>query len=49
LRKLDRRWWPLWVLLGMVLLFLVLTVGVVVGIVFVILRAVQGFFRMLLR
>lgn len=48
-RKLDSRWWPLWVLLGVVFVVLALTVGVVLGILFVIMRMVRGFFRMLLR
>lgn len=30
-KQLDARWWPLWVLLGVIVVFLVLTVGVVVG------------------
>ncbi len=30
-KQLDARWWPLWVLLGVIVVFLILTVGVVVG------------------
>lgn len=37
-RTLDSRWWPLWVVLGLVLVVLMLTVGVVVAVVFVIFR-----------
>lgn len=29
--RLDRRWWPLWLLLGGLLVVLLLTVGVVLG------------------
>ncbi len=47
--KLDSRWWPLWVLLGTIAVFLLLTVGVVVGIVFVIYRIIAGFLRALFR
>lgn len=37
-RKLDSRWWPLWVILGLIGLVLLFTVGLVVGVVFLILR-----------
>ena len=47
--KLDSRWWPLWVVLGMIAVFLLLTVGVVVGVVFVIYRIISGFLRALFR
>lgn len=47
--KLDSRWWPVWVILGTIAVFLLLTVGVVVGIVFVIYRIIAGFLRVLLR
>lgn len=43
-RQLDMRWWPLWVLLGIVLVFLLLTVGVVLGVIFLIYRIIRGFF-----
>lgn len=43
--QLDKRWWPLWILLGIVVLALVLTVGVVLGIVFLILRILRGLIR----
>ena len=46
--KLDRRWWPLWVLLGIVALALALTVGVVVAAVVVVLKVVSGVFRFLI-
>ena len=36
--KLDSRWWPLWVFLGAIALVLMLTVGLVVAVVFVIVR-----------
>ena len=36
--KLDSRWWPLWVFLGLIALALMLTVGLVVAVVFVIFR-----------
>lgn len=45
--KLDRRWWPLWVLLGIVALVLLLTVGVVVGVLVLIGRIVGSFLRLL--
>ncbi len=48
-RKLDRRWWPLWVVLGSIFLILALTVGVVLGLVMVMVGLVRGFFRMLFR
>jgi sensor domain CHASE-containing protein len=44
-RKLDSRWWPLWVLLGAVAVVLLLTVGLVLGIVFVIFRILRGIIR----
>lgn len=48
-RKLDSRWWPLWVILGIIALFLILTVGVVVGVLVLIYRIITGFFRALMR
>lgn len=45
IRKLDSRWWPLWVLLGAIGVVLILTVGLVVGIVFVIWRILSGIVR----
>ena len=48
-RKLDRRWWPLWVLLGTVAVVLLLTVGLVLGIIFVIFRILRGLIRALIR
>lgn len=38
IRRLDRRWWPLWVLLGIIGLVLLLTVGLVLGAVFLVFR-----------
>jgi hypothetical protein len=48
-RKLDSRWWPLWVLLGTVAVALLLTVGLVLGIVFVIFRILRGLIRAIVR
>ncbi len=48
-RKLDSRWWPLWVLLGALAVVLLLTVGLVLGIVFVIFRTLRGIIRALFR
>ena len=48
-RKLDSRWWPLWVLLGAVAVVLLLTAGLVLGIVFVIFRTLHGIIRALFR
>ena len=48
-RRLDSRWWPLWVLLGAVVVFLLLTVGVFLGIVFLILRTLRGILRAVFR
>ncbi|MCW1923220.1 hypothetical protein OKA05_11705 [Luteolibacter arcticus] len=46
--NLDRRWWPLWVLLGIVALGLILTVGVVIGAVVIVLKIVGGVLRFLI-
>ena len=48
-RTLDSRWWPLWVLLGIVVLALALTVGVVVGVLYLILRAIRAVIAAILR
>lgn len=41
-RKLDARWWPLWIVLGVIALFLVLTVGVVLAVVFLVIKIIAG-------
>lgn len=46
--KLDRRWWPLWVLLGIIALGLVLTIGVVVAAVVIVFKIVSGVVRLLI-
>lgn len=48
-RRLDSRWWPLWVFLGTIAIFLILTVGVFLGIILVIFRMLQGMIRALIR
>jgi hypothetical protein len=48
-RRLDSRWWPLWVILGLIAVVLALTVGVVVGVVFLIVRTCMNLVRALLR
>ena len=48
-RTLDSRWWPLWLLLGIIALVLLLTVGVVLAVVFLIVRACQWVVRAILR
>ena len=49
MRRLDRRWWPLWGLLGIVALGVLLTVGLVLGLLWWIVRsllnAVRGLFH----
>jgi hypothetical protein len=49
IRKLDSRWWPLWVFLGVIAVALLLTVGLVVGFVFVIFRILGGILRAIFR
>jgi hypothetical protein len=48
-RTLDSRWWPLWVLLGAIALFLLLTLGLVIALVFVTVRLVSRMLRALVR
>ncbi len=48
IRTFDSRWWPLWVLLGIVAVVVMLTVGVVVAVIFVIFRVLRGIKRALL-
>ncbi|WP_193214160.1 hypothetical protein [Luteolibacter marinus] len=44
--RLDRRWWPLWVLLGIVAFALLMTVGVLVAILVVVAKVVGGILRL---
>lgn len=44
-RRLDSRWWPLWVVLGLIALVLALTVGLVLGVVFLIFRIIGKIIR----
>lgn len=45
IRTLDSRWWPLWVLLGIIALFLLLTLGLVIAVIYLVLRTIRGIFR----
>ncbi len=47
-RQLDARWWPLWVFLGIIAVALLLTVGVVLGVIFLIFRIIRGILRALI-
>ena len=47
-RKLDSRWWPLWVFLGIIAVVLALTVGLVLGVLFLIARMCLKIVRALL-
>ncbi len=49
IRQLDSRWWPLWVVLGTVVVVLLLTVGVFLGILFLIFRIIRGALRAVFR
>ncbi len=49
IRKLDSRWWPLWVVLGAIGVVLLLTVGLVVGVVFVIFQILSAILRAIFR
>ena len=43
--KLDSRWWPLWVFLGILGVLLLLTFGLVIGVLFVVFQVVRKVFR----
>ena len=47
--RLDGRWWPLWVFLGIIALGLFLTLGLAFAIVFVIIRFCLKIIRAILR
>lgn len=48
-RRLDSRWWPLWVVLGIIGIALALTVGLVVGVIFLMVRLFLNLIRAVLR
>jgi hypothetical protein len=45
IRTLDSRWWPLWVLLGIIAVFLLLTLGVVIAAIYLVLRIIRKILR----
>ncbi|MEI8037393.1 MAG: hypothetical protein WCJ14_03280 [Verrucomicrobiota bacterium] len=47
-RRLDSRWWPLWVLLGIMTAVLLVTVGLVLGVLFLVARGVMKILRAVL-
>lgn len=47
-RRLDSRWWPLWLFLGIIAVGLALTVGLVIAVVFLILRVFLKIVRAIL-
>lgn len=44
-RTLDSRWWPLWAFLGIIAVFLLLTIGLVIAVLFVIIRLITKILR----
>jgi hypothetical protein len=49
IRTLNSRWWPLWALLGIIVVFLLLTLGVVIAAVYVVLKVFQRIVRLIIR
>ena len=47
LTRLDSRWWPLWVILGVLAVALLLTVGVVIGVIYLFFRILAAIGRTL--
>ncbi len=47
--KLDSRWWPLWVFLGIIVVALLMTFGVVIGLIFVIYRMIRAILEAIFR
>ncbi len=45
--RLDSRWWPLWVILGVLAVALMLTVGLVIGVIYVFFRILAAIGRVL--
>jgi hypothetical protein len=43
-KRLDARWWPLWLVLGVIILVLAVAVGMCVAVVFVAWRIFKAFF-----
>ncbi len=49
IRRFDGRWWPLWVVLAVVAVFLILTVGLVIGAIYLVLRIIGKVIRWITR
>ncbi|MEM1085959.1 MAG: hypothetical protein AAGI48_17755 [Verrucomicrobiota bacterium] len=45
--RLDRRWWPLWLVLGVLAVALAATVGVVFGAIYLVYSLIRGLIRAL--
>lgn len=48
-RTLDRRWWPLWIFLGIAVVSLMIAVGLVLAILFMIFKLLSGIVRLIFR
>lgn len=48
LKQLNPRWWPLWIVLGIIVVFLVLTVGIIFGALLLIVKIVSSIARLLI-
>jgi hypothetical protein len=48
-RRLDSRWWPLWIILGILALGLFLTFGLVLAVIFGIVRLILRLIRAVFR
>jgi len=48
-KQLDMRWWPLWVVLGVIAIGLLLTVGVIVAVLWLFLKIVGSLVGSVLR
>ena len=48
-RKLDSRWWPLWVFLGIIALLVLFTLGLVIGVFLLVARIFLKIVRAILR
>ncbi|MGD7654606.1 MAG: hypothetical protein ACQCXQ_15415 [Verrucomicrobiales bacterium] len=47
IKRLDSRWWPLWTLLGIIAITLILTVGLVIGAIYLVFSIIRAVLRAL--